>query len=488
MRQLPWGARICVLCTLLAAGATIAPVLRDRAAADWAVLAPLMTLCALCALLPRCVLRRGGAVPSGAAAPPAAEAGGLHSWVCPLMLAGALLLPPASAALVPVPGALIGCAERPSAARRLWQAAQLALAAWAAVQARRLFPGPDVGEAAGVDLPRSLLPAGAACLVCWAVPAALDGAVLVASGRRSPRTVCTAGRGWPVQGLVWYLVHGAGAVIMAVLWRSPYGVSAACLVLLPMCIGSWALAQYHREQTAHQATVRALVAAVDLKDRYTRGHGERVGRAAVLIGRELGLDDQRIQALGVAGTLHDVGKLGVPTRVLRKNGPLTDDEFRAIRLHPEYGHEMVRDIGFLADARAAILHHHERLDGSGYPSGLTGRGIPESARVVAVADAFDAMTSHRSYRRGRPVPAAVAELERCAGTQFDPRVVRALVRALDRYGWSSAPTPGAPPADRADRRPGQSAGHSVACASAAASPDRDRTGASGSGTTAAEHR
>lgn len=123
--------------------------------------------------------------------------------------------------------------------------------------------------------------------------------------------------------------------------------------------------------------------------------------------------------------------------MLRKDGPLTPEERQVIELHPEYGHEIVRGIGFLGEARAAILHHHERLDGSGYPYGLSGREIPEFARVVAVADAFDAMTSTRSYRRGRPVPAALEELKRCAGTQFDPQMVRALVRGLDRHGWSA---------------------------------------------------
>lgn len=112
-----------------------------------------------------------------------------------------------------------------------------------------------------------------------------------------------------------------------------------------------------------------------------------------------------------------------------------------IEPHPEYGHEMVRGIGFLGEARSAILHHHERLDGTGYPYGLVGSQIPEFARVVAVADAFDAMTSTRSYSRARPVPAALAELERCAGTQFDPVMVRALVRALGRRGgWHPAVT------------------------------------------------
>jgi HD-GYP domain-containing protein (c-di-GMP phosphodiesterase class II) len=152
------------------------------------------------------------------------------------------------------------------------------------------------------------------------------------------------------------------------------------------------------------------------------------------------MDDERAEMLRFAGILHDVGKLGVPTRLLRKDGPLTPEERRVIELHPEYGHEMVRGIGFLGEARAAVLHHHERLDGSGYPYGLIGSQIPESARVVAVADAFDAMTSTRSYSRARPVTAALKELQRCAGAQFDPRMVEALVRSLGRYGWHPAVT------------------------------------------------
>ncbi|WP_181766810.1 HD-GYP domain-containing protein, partial [Streptomyces albidus (ex Kaewkla and Franco 2022)] len=273
------------------------------------------------------------------------------------------------------------------------------------------------------------------------VVTALDGAVLAVAERCALRA---AWRGQFSRAAAPHLLHGLVGLMMAVLWRSPYGPVAAFFVLLPMYICCWVFAQYHRERGAHQSTIRALVQAVDIKDRYTRGHSERVGRASVLIARELGMDEERTEALRFAGILHDVGKLGVPTRVLRKEGPLTDEERRVIELHPEYGHEMVRGIGFLGEARSAILHHHERLDGSGYPYGLAGAEIPEFARVVAVADAFDAMTSTRSYRRARPVRTAVAELQRCAGTQFDPRMVGALASALDRQGWSPAVTADGP--------------------------------------------
>ncbi|MFJ7770749.1 HD-GYP domain-containing protein [Streptomyces sp. NPDC097107] len=371
----------------------------------------------------------------------------------PVLLAGAFLLPPPAAALVALPGALLSpVAQRPFALRRVWRAAQLTLAVWAAARVHWGCGGRDAVVAP--DFPYALVPAGAAVLAFCLVLALLDGGIRVLADR------VPAGRAWRgfSGSLAPIAVHGLAGLMMAVLWRSPYGPVAALLVLLPTCVAWWAFAQYHRERAAHQATIRALVQAVDIKDGYTRGHSERVGQASMMIARELGMDDERVETLRFAGILHDVGKLGVPTRLLRKDGPLTPEERRVIELHPEYGHEMVRGIRFLGEARAAVLHHHERLDGSGYPYGLVGDRIPESARVVAVADAFDAMTSTRSYSRARPVAAAVEELQRCAGAQFDPRMVRALVRSLGRHGWRPAVTADGTPVVPAGVTPGRGEG------------------------------
>ncbi len=146
---------------------------------------------------------------------------------------------------------------------------------------------------------------------------------------------------------------------------------------------------------------------------------------------------ERVQTIRYAGMLHDVGKLGVPTKVLQKSGRLTEEEFAAIQLHPMRGYEIVREIGFLDEALAGIMHHHERMDGRGYPMGLADKEIPEFARIISVADAFDCMTSTRSYRKARSVEETIAELRRCAGTQFDPVMVDALISAVGRDGWET---------------------------------------------------
>ncbi|MEU9577495.1 HD-GYP domain-containing protein [Streptomyces chilikensis] len=415
--SVPAGARVCAAAAVVAAGACLAS-LPDLRTPWWALLL-LAAVYAACGL--------------------AGRRAGVDAFY-PVLLAAAFLLPPPAAALVAVPGTLLApVADPPRPLRRVWRAASLCLSVHATAWTYWVLGGRDAVVAA--DLPRALLAAAVAVPVFCLAAALLDGGMRVLADRVPARA---AWRRQFVPSLPPMAVHGLAGVMMAVLWRSPHGPAAALLVLLPMYATWWVFAQSDQERTAHRSTVRALVRAVDLKDGYTRGHSERVGQASVMIARELGMDDERVEVIRFAGILHDVGKIGVPTRILRKDGPLTPPERRAIELHPEYGHEMTRGIGFLEEARAAILHHHERLDGSGYPYGLSGAQIPECARVVAVADAFDAMTSTRSYRRARPVGAALEELARCAGTQFDPRMVTALTRALSRHGWHPVVTSDGP--------------------------------------------
>jgi diguanylate cyclase (GGDEF)-like protein len=183
------------------------------------------------------------------------------------------------------------------------------------------------------------------------------------------------------------------------------------------------------EQEGVLAHLYALVATIDAQHLHTRDHSENVASYAVLLGQDLGLDRDRIVQLRRAALLHDVGKVAVSGATLSKPGPLTDEEFEEIRLHPAVGATMLLHAGLVHEADW-VRHHHERLDGAGYPDGLTRDEIPLEARIIFVADAFEAMTSDRPYRDGMSVPAALAELRRCAGTQFEPRIVDALERLV----------------------------------------------------------
>jgi two-component system cell cycle response regulator len=181
------------------------------------------------------------------------------------------------------------------------------------------------------------------------------------------------------------------------------------------------------------ATVRALADVVDARDRATATHSQAVGRYAAAIARELGLPDDAIERVRFGGIVHDVGKIAVPDAVLRKPGWLSAEDWMEMRRHPEVGARILSGAR-LGDVSEWVLAHHERPDGTGYPHGLAGVEIPLEARILAVADAYEAMTSDRVYRAALPVSDARAELERCAGTQFDRLVVDAFVRVLDRAG------------------------------------------------------
>ena len=176
----------------------------------------------------------------------------------------------------------------------------------------------------------------------------------------------------------------------------------------------------------------SLVRAIDAKDPATRGHSERVAALAAALGAELGLPAEECGRLELAGLVHDLGKIGVPEGVLLKEGPLDDAEYAKIKEHPERGVEILRGLAPLADLLPAVLHHHERWDGRGYPAKLFGAATPLHARIVGLVDAFDAITSRRSYREASSVAACLVEIERSAGTHFDPELAAAFVRMKRR--------------------------------------------------------
>ncbi|HEX7319338.1 MAG TPA: HD domain-containing phosphohydrolase [bacterium] len=180
------------------------------------------------------------------------------------------------------------------------------------------------------------------------------------------------------------------------------------------------------------SSIRAIVEAVDAKDPYTRGHSARVVEFSLLIGKQARLNKKRMKDLEVSAILHDVGKIGIPDRILGKPGKLTFDEFAYMKNHPKFGAEIIEPIAELKRLSPNILHHHERFDGNGYPDGLKGDSIPLYARIIAIADTLDAMTSDRPYRQRMENNAAILEIERCAGSQFDPQLVKIFMNAYGK--------------------------------------------------------
>jgi len=397
---------------------------------SWSRLAVLAVLFLVCESVPTAITPRRVAWSPGYAA----------------TLASVVLLGPLGAALTGVVSAF--CLRRgPTIAQRIFNGAMYALSAYAAGRVFLLLGG-TVGVPTGGSFPKIIGPfVGAAAAHIVANYGLVAGVLWLTGGdgRSEPRGRGVLDLRLPLPDLG-YAVFG---LLIAALWEV-VGPFAAILVLIPLFVARWAIAQFADQQRAYEATLRVLCQAVETKDFYTRGHSERVSRGSVMIARAIGMRPERVGAIRFAGMLHDVGKLGVPTKVLQKTGTLTEEEYAAIQLHPMRGLEIIREIGFLDEALAGIMHHHERIDGRGYPMGLAGDEIPEFARVLAVADAFDCMTSTRSYRGARTVSEAVAELRRCAGTQFDPAFVDALVAAVQRDGWQTPDVPPPPPGGRVE--------------------------------------
>jgi len=179
----------------------------------------------------------------------------------------------------------------------------------------------------------------------------------------------------------------------------------------------------------YKGTISALAAVIDAKDPCTRGHSQRVVEYALMAGEALGLSQDELEVLEYAAILHDIGKIGIADGILSKPGKLTEKESRTFREHPVIGADIIADIPFLSRARTLVLHHHERYDGMGYPDGLTGEDIPLGARLLAVADTFDSITTDRPYRAALGMHHAIHELQRCSATQFCPVAVDSFISA-----------------------------------------------------------
>lgn len=225
-----------------------------------------------------------------------------------------------------------------------------------------------------------------------------------------------------------YYALGVLGFILAQIYASS-GPASVILLVVPLLIARQTFRVYMNLKGAYVDTVSALVQALEAKDPYTRGHSERVAKYAEMAAKELRIPDEKVETLRYAALLHDIGKIGIARRILNKPGRLTNDEFKRIQTHPGLGAEIIGDIDFLKEAIPAVYYHHERLNGTGYAEGLSGERIPLLARIMTVADSFDAMTSTRSYRPALSDKEAAGELMACRGSQFDPKIVEAFVKA-----------------------------------------------------------
>ena len=188
---------------------------------------------------------------------------------------------------------------------------------------------------------------------------------------------------------------------------------------------------YEKLEKAYLDSIQTLRYTVEAKDPYTRGHSDRVSEFSVLIGEKLNMSEEDLKTLRVGGLFHDIGKIGIPDSILLKEAKLTDDEYSQIKNHPSIGAHILCNAEVFKDIIPIVKHHHERYDGNGYPGKLKGEEIPFMARIAAVADTFDAMTSKRTYRNALDIEVVKSEIERCSGTQFDPQIAKVFLDILN---------------------------------------------------------
>ncbi len=310
--------------------------------------------------------------------------------------------------------------------RLVFNAAQLTLAAGVAGYVY-LWAGGTLGQ---VRLPGDLIPIAFSVLTYFLINSTLIMIVMCLSQKLSIFGVWLTNFRWAAAN---YLAVAPLGILIAVVYVN-MGIPGVLLLIIPLMLARHTFIMYMDMRNQYLSTIRALTKAIDAKDHYTHGHSERVARYVVLIAQEMKLPEDFVEKLEYLALMHDIGKIGIPENILNKPTRLSDEEFDIIRSHAAVGADIISNIKFIGEYADIVRHHHERIDGRGYPDGLQGDEMSLGAKIVGVADAFDAMTSERVYRTPMSKQDAVDELQRCADLQFCGRVVSAFVRVLRRKG------------------------------------------------------
>jgi hypothetical protein len=270
-----------------------------------------------------------------------------------------------------------------------------------------------------LETPRFILPLIACGIVYYGVNTVSISTIIGLSDSKNPLKI------WK-QNYMWNFFHILAFLPVAAILALVYlksGMWTIALFVVPLFLARYTFQLYIEMKEAHINTVAALTSALDANDPYTHGHSYRVSRYALRLGRAMGLSSKDLEILEYSALLHDIGKIAIKKEILHKSGRLTDEEKRSLNTHPS----IVENLKFLKEAAILVLHHHEQPDGKGYPDGLKGDEIPVGSRILLCADAFDAMTSDRPYRKGMPVDKVMEQFERFKGTQFDLDVANLLV-------------------------------------------------------------
>ena len=337
-----------------------------------------------------------------------------------------LVYGPATAMFITIFGAIVGelMQKKISWYKILFNSSQYALSAGLAGMVYQGFGG-VVGA---VNLANYIIPAIACALVYYLVNSNLFIMVIHLAEGISIWSI------WKNQlkGIIaTYIALAPIGFIMAMVYVS-IGIWGIILFFFPLILARRSFELYTKMRKVYLDTIRALAAAIDAKDPYTKGHSERVAEMSLALAQELNLSDKDIENIEYTALLHDIGKIGVADNILGKKSSLTDKEFDKIKEHTVIGAKIIEPVDFLKNSYEAIYHHHEKYNGKGYPDGLKSEDIPLSARIIAVADAYDAMGSDRPYRKKLNKDKILKELKDQSGKQFDPEVVKALISVLDR--------------------------------------------------------